>query len=720
MAQTGNWTEERTATQGTGDITVSGVLSNDNVLLRDSLQAGEIWATVANGNNREAGVYTFDGVDVLQRTTIHATYENGVYNTSNPTPINLSGASVVSCTFNTAAFQELEIGSPLVDGYVLSSTIAGVRTWIDVTSGGVTSWGAITGDFNNQADLINNFTVELANVATLRATDGVTDGRTVSLVGYTTNGDGGGGEFYWDAASTATDDGGTIFKVTAVTTGRWIRSVSDVINAKMFGVKADGTDDTARQQAAIDYCVANDLQLYNPAGDYALESGLTVTLPNNTLKGFAWSCDGRGVTRFFYSGAGAMPIMLEIIPTGFALNVNLKGFQMDLSGAPIGSIGLRWNDGAWRSHCDDLYIHRDFIDNTGRGVEMGTNNPAGVGVFDTKWTNMYIAAFDINFNAIGTDHSGNTITNLTIGDGYISSGRINFNCEFYNGVYIYGSQLEAHSAYGFNTVNGDTAVITGGSIESPGVNGAHTGANNAAILTVTGKNWAVDQFVGLTVANETDGSEGVITANTATTITATLAGGTDDDWDTTDLYRIHSIGINVDADTKSVTAICDFFNNFGGHFVIDPANTRQGFLYKTSASGFVYPNSKLQLGTAGAGAAQIEFIRSGTDLGSISPALASSAIAVRDSSDAEVFKLDTGNGIIDVLKANGRIRLINESNYIEFFNGTQSVIDRMGTGTPEGVLAGNVGSTFRRRDGGAGTSFYVKESGTGNTGWVGK
>ena len=43
-----------------------------------------------------------------------------------------------------------------------------------------------------------------------------------------------------------------------------------------------------------------------------------------------------------------------------------------------------------------------------------------------------------------------------------------------------------------------------------------------------------------------------------------------------------------------------------------------------------------------------------------------------------------------------------------------------GTGTPEGSKSAPVGSMYSRTDGGAGTSFYVKESGTGNTGWVAK
>lgn len=43
-----------------------------------------------------------------------------------------------------------------------------------------------------------------------------------------------------------------------------------------------------------------------------------------------------------------------------------------------------------------------------------------------------------------------------------------------------------------------------------------------------------------------------------------------------------------------------------------------------------------------------------------------------------------------------------------------------GTGSPEGVYTGAVSSTFHRTDGGASTSYYVKESGSGNTGWVAK
>jgi len=43
-----------------------------------------------------------------------------------------------------------------------------------------------------------------------------------------------------------------------------------------------------------------------------------------------------------------------------------------------------------------------------------------------------------------------------------------------------------------------------------------------------------------------------------------------------------------------------------------------------------------------------------------------------------------------------------------------------GTGSPEGVVTASAGSLYTNWSGGAGTTLYVKESGTGNTGWVGK
>ncbi len=58
------------------------------------------------------------------------------------------------------------------------------------------------------------------------------------------------------------------------------------------------------------------------------------------------------------------------------------------------------------------------------------------------------------------------------------------------------------------------------------------------------------------------------------------------------------------------------------------------------------------------------------------------------------------------------------ANYIN--NGGTAVSTSFGTGSPEAAVTASVGSQFLRTDGGGSTTLYVKETGTGNTGWVGK
>jgi hypothetical protein len=52
--------------------------------------------------------------------------------------------------------------------------------------------------------------------------------------------------------------------------------------------------------------------------------------------------------------------------------------------------------------------------------------------------------------------------------------------------------------------------------------------------------------------------------------------------------------------------------------------------------------------------------------------------------------------------------------------GASGVLWTSDVGSPEGVVTASRGALYTRTDGGAGTTLYVKESGTGNTGWVAK
>jgi len=76
--------------------------------------------------------------------------------------------------------------------------------------------------------------------------------------------------------------------------------------------------------------------------------------------------------------------------------------------------------------------------------------------------------------------------------------------------------------------------------------GTHSGADGAAALTDAEAHFVVNELVGLTIKNLTDGSSGLITGNTGTGVTATLVGGTDNDWDSGDAYIIEGAGYDTE------------------------------------------------------------------------------------------------------------------------------------------------------------------------------
>jgi len=77
------------------------------------------------------------------------------------------------------------------------------------------------------------------------------------------------------------------------------------------------------------------------------------------------------------------------------------------------------------------------------------------------------------------------------------------------------------------------------------------------------------------------------------------------------------------------------------------------------------------------------------------------------------FRMDNASDILTLI--------ITNSNAIRLKSYSKGQIRWIvGAGTPQGVVTAPVGSLYTRTDGGASTTLYVKESGTGNTGWVAK
>jgi len=147
----------------------------------------------------------------------------------------------------------------------------------------------------------------------------------------------------------------------------------------------------------------------------------------------------------------------------------------------------------------------------------------------------------------------------------------------------------------FDAVAADTALVN----EVAGAEGEFTGlapavySSNAGNLDVTDSAvlvdndrdgavgtplWTVDEWIGAILVNATDGSYGVITSNTVSGATATLAGGSNNFWSATDDYYIMKL----------------FTKEFSTHIVLDPAKW-YGVAMQANAgiSGFRIANTSL-------------------------------------------------------------------------------------------------------------------------------
>ncbi|GEP91800.1 Pectate lyase superfamily protein [Chitinophaga terrae (ex Kim and Jung 2007)] len=133
------------------------------------------------------------------------------------------------------------------------------------------------------------------NICALLATPTPIANEVYHVLGYYKPGDGGGGDFYWDATSNETPDYGTIFDtdtnavcetqtISPNLTGRWKRLYNEPVNVKWFGARGNwngtsGNDDVLYFQRAFSFLAATHTDtLYVPAGRYLFNSA--VTLPS--------------------------------------------------------------------------------------------------------------------------------------------------------------------------------------------------------------------------------------------------------------------------------------------------------------------------------------------------------------------------------------------------------------------------------------------------------
>lgn len=90
---------------------------------------------------------------------------------------------------------------------------------------------------------------------------------------------------------------------------------------------------------------------------------------------------------------------------------------------------------------------------------------------------------------------------------------------------------------------------------------------------------------------------------------------------------------------------------------------------------------------------------------------------VAGSTTTNLFSVNTA-GEVTIYDASGNVAYVLQTTLASLLATAANILS--GSGSPEGSVTATVGKLYLRTNGGANTTLYVKESGTGNTGWVAK
>ena len=115
-------------------------------------------------------------------------------------------------------------------------------------------------------NLLSGTNLAFNNLTAVRASDSTPS--YITLLGYSSAGDGGGGLYYWDSTSVLTDNGGAIVKLTSTVTGRYVRMYEPPVNIMWFGAKGDvnTVEDTSFIEAADAWALSTGEGIYIPGG----------------------------------------------------------------------------------------------------------------------------------------------------------------------------------------------------------------------------------------------------------------------------------------------------------------------------------------------------------------------------------------------------------------------------------------------------------------------
>lgn len=499
--------------------------------------------------------------------------------------------------------------------------------------------------------------------------------------------------------------------------------LAQTVSVKDFGATGDGTtDDTTAIQDALD---SGALEVVFPAsGTYIIDGGLISNQAGQVISAYGATiklkanATNKGMLRL--NGAGSS--VLGGTWDGNKANGNIPGSLYD-----------SWNIGVFASRCTikDCYSINTagmfctggsvsdtlFQDNTVRNTELyGLFLSSGVDAYRNRAIGNNIDMSEGNtvgqgilFTRTGTvrQYDWELSNNTIIGSQDPAMADQGINLAVRGDKGIVSNNITRYGAMGFSEGGADT-VITGNSFLDL-VGSVRYGIEVSGARTTVSGNTVSNALQGIIVSGNINYDNLCITGNriqsTNTGIRLQISSG----------YTGRNISItgnNITTDSVGINTRQDITNlTISGNVIIGPgsASGRGVYIETPQQDAYVFVQGNTVVGFQRAFAVYYltalainKLYATGNNISNDIPTRAWNFEGLATMGTDVIFAWGPTNAGLRDNRLDGEIK----------FN--------IGTGTPEGVLTAAVGSLYLRSNGGAGTTLYVKESGTGNTGWVAK
>lgn len=234
---------------------------------------------------------------------------------------------------------------------------------------------------------------------------------TVLLRGYNALGDSSPRVLIWKSADTTTDNSGTVFKLTSVTTGRYNFIFDGAVYAEWFGaLNGRSSDNSAAIQKAINYCLsfsqAIPLKFHSSC---LITSSLIVDRPVNTpTSRFRIMGEGAGAGLYVNTAIYMFDSSISFTSDPVSENIGFEGMQFEASSASLAAYVMNgkffriYFNGSCHFHLmkclnSSIYTQSWYIDDSATAIGWNGLFFNSVGAFDINIGAMRREAYGANF-----------------------------------------------------------------------------------------------------------------------------------------------------------------------------------------------------------------------------------------------------------------------------------------------------------------------------------